>query len=55
MMIIIIIIMRMIRYNQTNLDILNTFHVNASTYYYVISENIIMKSQTIIKFTRIKR
>ena len=42
MMIIIIIIIRVIRYNQTNLDILNTFHTNASTYNYVISESVIM-------------
>jgi hypothetical protein len=35
-----IIIIRMIKYNQMNLDILNIFHVNASTYYYVITESV---------------
>jgi len=42
MMMMMIIIIRMIKYNQTNLDILNKFHVNASTYNYVISESVIM-------------
>ena len=32
----------MIKYNQMDLDILNTFHVDASTYYYVITKSVVI-------------
>jgi hypothetical protein len=40
MMIMIIIIIRIIKHNQMNLDTLNIFNVNASTHYYVITESV---------------